>query len=193
MMSSVFVAFLALVASTFRSRAALQVEILALRHQLAVLQRNTPRRLRLKHSDRLLWVLLSRCWSGWCRGGRIVRPDTVVRWQRRAFAVYWTWKSRPRPGRPRAATEIRDLIRRMSQANRLWGAPRIHGELLKLGIDVAQSTVGKYLGRQRQPPSQSWRTFLKNHAEQMASLDFFTGPTATFWILVWENTHTALL
>ena len=183
MMGSVFVAFLALVASSFRTRAALQTEILALRHQLAVLQRSEPRRLRLKHSDRLLWILLSRCWSGWRGCVRIVQPDTVVRWQRRAFAFYWTRKSRPRPGRPRAATEIRELIRRMSQANRLWGAPRIHGELLKLGIEVAQSTVGKYLGRQRKPPSQSWRTFLKNHVQQMASMDFFTVPTATFRIL----------
>jgi transposase len=183
MMGSTFLAFLALVAFSFRTRAALQAEILALRHQLAVLQRNAPRRLHLKRSDRFLWILLSRCWSGWRRCVRIVQPDTVVRWQRRAFAVYWTRKSRPRPGRPRAATEIRDLIRRMSQANRLWGAPRIHGELLKLGIEVAQSTVGKYLHRQRKPPSQTWRTFLQNHAQQMASMDFFTVPTATFRIL----------
>ena len=140
-MSSLFVAVFALVASSFRTRAALQAEILALRHQLAVCQKNAPRRLRLHRCDRLLWVVLYRCWSGWRRCLEIVRPDTVLRWHRRAFAWHWTRKSRRLPGRPEVAANIRDLIRRMSQANPLWGAPRIHGELLKLGIAVAQSTV----------------------------------------------------
>ena len=146
MMGSAFLAFLALVASSFRTRVSLQAEILALRHQLAVLQRNAPRRLRLKRSDRLLWILLSRCWSGWRRCVRIVQPDTVVRWQRRAFAVYWTWKSRPRPGRPRAAAEIRDLIRRMSQANRLWGAPRIHGGCGSFAFEARAPCVNRIAG-----------------------------------------------
>src|SRR5260370_18804517 len=110
----------------------------------------------------------------------MVQPETVLHWHRRAFAWYWTRKSRPRPGRPDVASEIRDLIRRMSQANPLWGAPRIHGELLKLGIDVAQSTVAKYLRRQRKPPSHAWRTFLTNHVDQLASIDFLTVPTETF-------------
>ncbi len=182
-MSSLFVALFALVASSFRTRASLQAEILALRHQLAVFQKNAPHRLRLQRSDRLLWVLLSRFWSDWRRCLQMVQPETVLRWHRRAFAWHWTRKSRQRPGRPDVAWEIRDLIRRMSQANPLWGAPRIHGELLRLGIDVAQSTVAKYLRRQRKPPSQAWRTFLTNHVEQMASIDFFTVPTATFRVL----------
>ena len=159
------------------------VGIAALRHQIAVFQRSAPRRLRLKQSDRLLWILLSRYWHGWRRCVYVVRPDTVVRWHRRAFARYWTRKSRRCPGRPAVAAAIRDLIQRMSRANVLWGAPRIHGELLKLGIDVAPSTVGKYLRRNRRPPSQTWRPFLKNPMQQMASMDFFTVPTALFRVL----------
>src|ERR1700734_563322 len=152
-MSSLFVALFAFVASSFRTRTALQAEILALRHQLAVFQKNAPLRLRLQRSDRLLCVLLSRWWPGWRGSLHIVRPDTVIAW-------YWTRKSRRRPGRPNVAAEIRDLIREMCQANPLWGAPRIHGELLKLGIDLAQSTVARYLRRPRKPPSQTWRNLL---------------------------------
>jgi putative transposase len=182
-MSSLFVALFALLASSFRTRAALQAEILALRHQLAVFQKNAPRRLRLHRGDRLLWVVLYRFWSGWRRCLQMVEPDTVLRWHRRAFAWHWTRESRRLPGRPAVAANIRDLIRRMRQANPLWGAPRIHGELLKLGIAVAQSTVAKYLPRPRKPPSQSWRTFLTNHLAQTAAIDFFTVPTATFRVL----------
>jgi putative transposase len=182
-MSSLFFALFAFVTSSFRTRTALQAEILALRHQLAVFQNNAPLRLRLQRSDRLLWVLLSRWWPGWRCSLHIVRPDTVIAWHRRAFAWYWTQKSRRRPGRPNVAADTRHLIREMSQANPLWGAPRIHGELLKLGIEVAQSTVAKYLRRARKPPSQTWRTFLANHLEQMASIDFFVVPTATFRVL----------
>ena len=145
-----------MVASSFRTRAALQAEILALRHQLAVLQKNAPRRLRFHRCDRFLWVVLSRFWSGWRRCLQMVQPDTVLRWHRRAFAWHWSRKSRRLSGRPEVASNIRDLIRRMSQANPLWGAPRIHGELLKLGIAVAQSTVTQYLPRRRKPPSQTW-------------------------------------
>jgi len=182
-MSSLFVALFALVASSFRTRAALQAEIFALRHQLTVLQKNAPRRLRLQSSDRLLWIWLSRWWPGWRRSLHIVRPDTVIAWHRRAFAWYWTRKSQRRPGRPNIAEEIRDLIRDMSQANPLWGAPRIHGELRKLGIEVAQSTVAQYLYRPRKPPSQTWRTFLTNHMEQMASIDFFSRILFVFVVL----------
>ena len=182
-MSPVSIALFTLVASTFRSRAALQAEIAALRHQIAVLQRSAPRRLRLKQTDRFLWILWSWVWPEWRPWLRILKPDTVVRWHRSAFARYWTWKSRRRPGRPAVAVSIRDLIGRMSGANRLWGAPRIHGELLKLGIEVAPSTVGKYLRRTRKPPSQTWRTFLTNHMTQTASMDFFVVPTATFRVL----------
>ena len=182
-MSSLFVAFFALIVSTFRTRAALHAEILALRHQLAVFQKNAPRRLRLQGCDRLLWAVLYRCWSSWRRCLEMVQPETVLRWHRRAFAWHWTRKSRRLPGRPEIAANIRDLIRRMSQANSLWGAPRIHGELLKLGIAVAQSTVARYLPRLRKPPSQTWRTFLTNHLAQTAAIDFFTVPTATFRVL----------
>jgi putative transposase len=182
-MNAVFVALFALVTSTFQNRAALHTEILALRHQLAVLQRNAPRRLCLKRSDRLLWILLARFWSSWRCSLQIVQPATVLYWQRRAFTYYWARKSRRAPGRPEVGREIRVLIRHMSQANPLWGAPRIHGELLKLGIEVAQSTVAKYVQRSPRPPSQTWRTFLRNHVGQMASIDFFTVPTATFRVL----------
>src|SRR5580700_525714 len=182
-MSSLFVAFFTLLASTFRTHAALQAEILALRHQLAVFQKNAPRRLRLHRCDRLLWVVLYRFWSGWRRCLQMVKPDTVLRWHRRAFAWHWTSKSHRLPGKPEVAANIRDLIRRMSQANPLWGAPRIHGELLKLGIAVAQSTVARYLSRSRRPPSSTWRTFLTNHLAQTAAIDFLTVPTATFRVL----------
>src|SRR5438093_6982055 len=113
----------------------------------------------------------------------VVRPETVVGWHRHGFRCYWAWKSRHRRGRPRLGTELRDLIRRMSRANPLWGAPRIHGELLKLGLTVSQATVSKYMVRPRRPPSQAWRTFLKNHAPDLIALDFFTVPTATFRVL----------
>jgi len=170
-MSSLFVALFALLASSFRTRAALQAEILALRHQLVVFQKNAPRRLRLHRCDRLLWVVLYRFWSGWRQCLQMVQPDTVLRWHRRAFAWHWTRKSRRLPRRPEVAANIRDLIRRMRQANPLWGAPRIHGELLKLGIAVAQSTVARYLPRPGKPPSQG-RTFLTNHLAQTAAIDF---------------------
>jgi len=175
-MSSLFVALFTLVACSFRTRAALQAEILALRHQLAVFQKNAPRPLRLHRCDRLLWVVLYRFWSGWRRCLQMVQPDTVLRWHRRAFVWHWTWESRRLPGRPEVAANLRDLIQRMSQANPLWGAPRIHGELLKLGIAVAQSTVARYLPRRSKPPFQTWRTFLRNHLA--AAIDFFTVPTA---------------
>lgn len=182
-MNSVLIAFFPVLASSFRTSASLRAEILALRHQLAVLQANAPRRLRLKRSDRVLWVLLSRWFPGWRQCLRIVQPATVIAWHRRAFALYWTRKSRRWPGRPQVTAEIRALIQHMSQTNPLWGAPRIHGELLKLGIEVAESTVGKYMQRHRKPPSQTWRTFLSNHLAQMASMDFFIVPTATFRVL----------
>ena len=177
-MSSLFVALFALVASSFRTRAALQAEILALRHQMAVFQKNAPRRLRLQRCDRLLWVLLYRFWSSWRRCLQMVQPDTVLRWHRSAFTWHWTRKSRRLPGRPEVAANIRDLIRRMRQANPLWGAPRIHGELLKLGIAVAQSTVARYLPRPRKPPSQTWRTFLADHLAQTTAIFIGQSPSA---------------
>jgi hypothetical protein len=130
----------------FRSRASLQVEILTLRHQLNVLRRNTS-------IDRLVFAGLYRLVPGMLDALAIVKPETVIRWHRAGFRAYWRWKSRPRGGRPKTPLEIRHLIREMSLANPLWGAPRIHGELLKLGIDVGQTTVAKYMARGRRPPS----------------------------------------
>jgi transposase InsO family protein len=183
-MTTLLVALFAALRSTVRSRVDLAAEILALRHQLAVLQRQTPRRPHLGRTDRLLWVLLSRIWPNWRRAVQIVTPDTVVRWHRRGFALYWRWRSRlRRPGRPAVAVDIRALIRQMHAANPLWGAPRIHGELQKLGLTVSQTTVAKYLERRNGPPSQTWRAFLRNHVSQLASIDIFTVPTATFRVL----------
>ena len=166
-----------------RTHRALLLENLALRHQLAVLQRSAPR-LRLRRSDRLFWVLLSRLWSGWRDGVSIVQPATVIRWQRSGFKLVWTWKSRRNgPGRPAVAPEIRALIRQMSKANPLWGAPRIHGELQKLGVEISQAAVSRYVVRHRRPPSQTWRTFLDNHLGNLVSVDFFVVPTVLFKVL----------
>jgi len=160
-----------------RTRHALVLENLALRHQLAVLRRTAPRP-RLRPSDRLFWVLLARLWHGWAEAVLLVKPETVIRWQRTGFRLFWTRKSRrPGPGRPAVAPEVRALIRTMARANPLWGAPRIHGELQKLGLEISQATVSKYLGRRRTPPSQTWRTFLANHIGSLVSVDFFTVPT----------------
>lgn len=168
----------------FRTRAILQAEIIALRHQLLVLQRsNRGRRLRLKLFDRLLWVWLSQLWSGWRSALLIGKPETVMAWHRVGFRLFWRWKSRHREGRPSVSPDVRDLIRRMSLANPQWGAPRIHGELLKLGIQLSQATVAKYMVRPRKPPSQTWRTFLKNHMKDLVSADFFVVPTISFPVL----------
>jgi putative transposase len=151
-MPALLVPLLAALRSFARSRLELEAEILALRHQLAVLQRQAPRRPRLRCADRWLWVLLSRLWPNWRGAIQIVTPETVVRWHRRGFALYWWWKSRPRrAGRPAVAADIRALIRQMHAANPLWGAPRIHGELQKLGLTLSETTVAKYLGRRRCP------------------------------------------
>jgi transposase InsO family protein len=178
-MPSLLMSLLQTIGVSMRSRAALQLEILVLRHQLHVLQRSRRRRVRLTQADRLLWVCLSRIWTEWRSAIVIVRPETVIAWHRHAFRRFWTWKSRHRIGRPAMPSDIRVLIRTMSQANPLWGAPRIHGELLKVGIDVSQASVAKYLVRHRRPPSQSWRTFLANHVHQIMAADFFMVPTAT--------------
>jgi hypothetical protein len=154
-----------------RSRAALQLENVALRHQLLVLQRTRAPRLPLAAADRLLWVWLSRVWNQWRSTLVIVKPETVIAWHRRGVRLFWTWKSRRRSGRPTVPTDVRALIRTMSETNPLWGAPRIHGELLKLAIDVSQATVAKYMRRPRRPPSQTWRTFLTNHVGQLMAAD----------------------
>jgi|RhiMetdeSRZDD1v2_1073273.scaffolds.fasta_scaffold80548_3 putative transposase len=168
--------------SAVRTHRDLALENLALRQQLAVWKARQPRP-RLTEMDRLFWVLLSRLWTSWRQSLHLVRPETVVGWHRHAFRRYWAWKSRRRSGRPMISPELRDLIRRMSRANPLWGAPRIHGELLKLGVTVSQATVSKYMVRPRRPRSQAWRTFLENHAKDLIALDFFSVPTATFRVL----------
>jgi putative transposase len=175
---------LATLRSLFRSRAALELENLALRHQIGVLQRSARKRPRLTPGDRLLWVWLSWIWGDWRSTLAIVKPETVVAWHRAGFRLFWTWKvRRGQPGRPLISREIRDLIRRMCRENPLWGAPRIHGELLKFGIDIGETSVSKYMVRGPKPPSQTWRTFLDNHLTQLVSIDFFTVPTLRFQVL----------
>ncbi len=159
-------------------------EILALRQQINVLRRSVPNRPRLRPSDRLFWTWLLRVWPDWRSALVLVKPETVVAWHRKGFRFFWTWKSRHgRAGRPSIPKDVRELIRSMSKANPLWGAPRVHGEILKLGIELSQATVAKYMGRRPKPPSQTWRTFLKNHSKEIVSIDFFTVPTITFRIL----------
>jgi putative transposase len=169
------------------SRAALHLEVLALRHQLQVLQRSRPRRLHLMKADRWLWAWLTRAWPSWRTALVIGKPETVIAWHSQGLRLWWTWKSRRRSGRPSVPADVRALIWTMSQTNPLWGAPRIHGELLKLGVDVCQASVAKYIPRRDKPPSQTCRTFLANHVQQIAAADFFVVPTATcrlFFVLV---------
>ena len=161
----------------------LEGEVIALRHQLNVLRRSTPKRPALRSFDRLIFILLYRLAPTVLDAVTIVRPETIMRWHRAGFRTFWRWKSRRRPGRPKVPLEVRQLIREMSLANPLWGAPRIHGELLKLGIDVGQTSVAKYMARRRRPPSQGWRTFLLNHADGIASIDLFVVPTISFRLL----------
>jgi putative transposase len=176
---------LGVASSVLRSRAALQLENMALRHQLGVLQRSAKkRRLHLIASDRFLWGWLSHVWPDWRSVLVIVQPETVLAWHRKGFRLFWTRKvRRGKPGRPTVSKAIRDLIRTMSRENPYWGAPRIHGELLKLGIDIGETSVSKYLVRRRPPPSQTWRTFLDNHLNSVVSVDFFTVATIRFQVL----------
>ncbi len=165
------------------SRASLVVENVALRQQLAVLNRRSPRP-RPRRRDRAFWVVLRRLWSGWRDVLVIVQPASVIRWHRQGFRLFWRWKSRcGRPGRPGTAVGVRALIKEMAGTNPLWGAPRIHGELLKLGIDISERTVGRLMPKVRKPPSQTWRAFLENHVKDLASMDFFFVPTVTFQVL----------
>ncbi len=169
--------------SRFTRRTRLEAENLILRQQLAVLRRKSPARVRLWNIDRLVMVWLYRLYPSLLDSVVIVQPETVIRWHRRGFRAYWHRKSRRVGGRPRIDSEIRALIRRMSRENPLWGAPRIHGELLMLGIEVAESTVSRYMVRRRRSPSQGWKTFLRNHAAGIASLDLFVVRTISFKLL----------
>jgi len=167
----------------FRSRTSLEAEILVLRHQLNILRRTSPERPKFGSIDRLVIAGLCSLSPSVLSALAIVRPETVIRWHRRGFRLYWRWKSKSLGGRPKLSTDIRKLIRDISLANPLWGAPRIHGELLKLGIDVGQTTVAKYMARNRRPPSQGWKTFLRNHADGIAAMDLFVVPTISFQLL----------
>src|SRR5512139_2916405 len=171
------------VVSPFKTRARLEAEIVMLRHQLNVLRRRAPSKPKLATADRLLFVWLHRLFPSVLNAVSIVRPETIIRWHRAGFRLYWRWKSRSRGGRPKIPEEIRHLIREMSLANRLWGAPRIHGELLKLGIEVAQSTVAKYMAKGGRGRSQTWKTFLHNHAAAIGAMDFLIVPTVGFRLL----------
>ncbi|HUE12926.1 MAG TPA: integrase core domain-containing protein [Planctomycetaceae bacterium] len=165
------------------ARGRLLAENLALRHQLAVYRR-TVRRPRLRQRDRILWAWLSRLWRDWPTALVVVQPETVVRWHQQGFRLYWRWKSRSaKTGRPNVERTVQELIRRMCRENPLWGAPRIQAELRLLDHDVAESTVGRYMIRPRKPPSQTWKSFLANHAHEIVALDFFVVPTATFRLL----------
>jgi hypothetical protein len=170
--------------SPLRSRASLEAEITYLRHQLNLMRRQAPAKPRLTALDRLLFVWLYRLKPSLLDAMVVVKPETVVRWHRLGFRLYWRWKSRSRGGRPMVPIELRSLIRRMSLENPLWGAPRIHGELLKLGYEVAQSTVAKYMAKRRTGGSgQTWKTFLRNHAGGIAAMDFLVVPTIGFRLM----------
>ena len=174
---------LAVLASPFKSKLRLEAENAVLRHQLIVLRRRLHGRVRLTNNDRWFFIQLYRWFPSILQDLTIIRPETLVRWHRAGFRSYWRWKSRRVGGRPPIDTELRVLIWRMSLENPLWGAPRIHGELLKLGFEVAQSSVAKYTIKRRAPPSQGWRAFLHNHAPKIAAMDLFVVPTITFKLL----------
>ena len=171
------------VADLFKSRSRLEAENLFLRHQLNIALRRAPPRFRLCGSDRALLIWMTRLWPSLLGVAQVVKAETILRWHRAGFKAFWRWKSRNRAGRPRIDRDLRDLIQRMSRENPLWGASRIHGELLMLGFEVAQSTVSKYMVRGQNPPSQTWKTFLRNHAEAIAAIDMCVVPTLTFDLL----------
>ena len=174
---------LTVLVSPFQSKSRLEAENAALRHQVVMLRRMVHRRVRLTNSDRLFFIQLYRWFPLVLKVITVIRPETLVRWHRAGFRRYWRWKSRSFGGRPQIDTELRELIRQMSIENPLWGAPRIHGELLKLGFEVAQSSVAKYMVNRAGPPSQGWRTFLRNHAPEIAAMDLFVVPTIGFDLL----------
>jgi putative transposase len=183
-MLALLLSLLATLRSVLRVRAELALENLALRQQLAAMHQSTPRP-RLRPTDRAFWLLLSRIWSRRTDTLVVVKPDTVVRWHRAGFRLFWRWKSRSRTlAEGDISTEVKQLIRRMAEANLTWGAPKIHGELLKLGVVVSERSVSRFMPTEpRKPPSQTWRTFLDNHLTSLASIDFFAVPIATFRVL----------
>jgi putative transposase len=176
--------FLVAIGVFFRSRSVTALEVPALRQQVAVLRRKRPRP-KLNSLDRLCWTALRQCWPRWTDVLVLVKPATVIGWHRTGFRIYWRWRSRPRGGRPKITEEIRVLIRRLAQENHSWGAPKIHGELQKLGLVVSERSVARYLRRMRRrgDPAKRWLTFLQNHREVITAFDFFTVPTVTFQLL----------
>ena len=193
-MKDLFKLILGVLTSLFKSRGKLEAEILVLRQQINVLRRRMPKRPNLNNTDRLLLVWLYHWFPSVLDAIAIVRPERIIRWHRAGFRAYWHWRSRNRVGRPRVSAELRTLIGEMSRANPLWGAPHIHSELLRLGFEVAQSTVARYMCHHSGPPSQGWRTFLSNHADRIAAVDLFVLPTIAFRILyclVLSCHHTA--
>jgi len=182
-MTALIILLLNLGASLFKPKSWLEAENAALRQQLVVLQRQVRGRVQFTNSDRLFFIQLYRWFPSVLKAMTIMRPETVMRWHRAGFRRYWRWKSRNLGGRPKIAADLRALIRRISVENRLWGAPRIHGELLKLGFAVAQSTVAKYMASNGGPSGQSWGTFLRNHMPHIAAMDLFVVPTISFNLL----------
>ncbi len=168
--------------SWLRPKHQLALEILALRHQITVLKRQTYKP-KLRPGDRFIWIMLQRCWPDWESALMIFQPETVIGWHRAGFRMFWRWKSRPRGGRPGKDPELVQLIRRMWAANPTWGSPRIRDELAKLGLEASTATIRKYRPKSRRRPSQGWWTFLQNHAGAMAAMDFFVVPTVTFRLL----------
>ena len=184
-MIALFASFLTSLSAFFRSRYNLSLEIIALRQQLSVLKRKNPRP-RLRMRDRIFWILIRRLWPGWSNVLLIVKPETVVGWHRAGFRLFWRLRSRSKNlGRPIINAELRGLIQQMVKDNPTWGAPRIHGELLKLGFDVSERTVSRYIRRlsPRKQARKLWAAFLRNHREVIAAMDFFTVPTLTFRVL----------
>src|SRR6266513_3675748 len=179
-MAALIVFLVNLAASLFKPKSLLEAENAALRQQLIVLQRKVRGRVQFTNSDRLFFTQLYRWCPSVLKAMMIIRPATLVRWHRAGLRRYWRWKSRSAGGRPQIHVELRALIWRMSVDNRLWGAPHIHGELLKLDFAVAQSTVAKYMAKRGEPPGQSWSTFLRNHMPQIAAMDLFVVPTIGF-------------
>jgi hypothetical protein len=171
---------LAVLASPFKSKLRLEAENAVLRHQLIVLRRKMPGRPWLTNNDRRFFLQMYRWFPSILKVVRIIQPETLVRWYRAGFRCSWRWKSRSLGGRPQIEAGLRALIRQMSMENPLWGAPRIHGELIKLGFEVAQSSVAKYMVTRRGPPGQGWLTFLRNHAPDIAAMDLFVVPTIGF-------------
>jgi hypothetical protein len=180
---SLAIALLGALRASLKTRTDLALENLALRQQLVLLRRRSKRP-QFERLDRLFWLWLSHQWAGWREALHVVRPQTVIRWHRQGFRAFWTWKSRRgRVGRPSVSSELAKLVRTMALANPLWGSPRIHGELLKLGFEVSQRSVARLMPRRPKLPSQTWRTFLQNHVADLVSVDFFVVPTATFRVL----------